>query len=114
MFDARGGLAPAWRVARTGCKSLPPIGGVRDMAANASLMEGTMTDFTPRRDVYAISHINVVVDDIDVATEFYGTVLGFEQAVNADGPMDYPSVDLTSFARNAGFDDERVSLDIRF
>jgi catechol 2,3-dioxygenase-like lactoylglutathione lyase family enzyme len=54
------------------------------------------------------------VDDIEVATEFYGTVLGFEQAVNADGPMDYPGVDLASFARNAGFDDGRVNLDIRF
>jgi catechol 2,3-dioxygenase-like lactoylglutathione lyase family enzyme len=42
-----------------------------------------MTDFTPRRDVQAISHINVVVDDIEVATEFYCTVLGFEQAANA-------------------------------
>lgn len=73
-----------------------------------------MTDFTPRRDVQAISHLNVVVDDIDVATEFYGTVLGFEQATNADGPMDYPGVDLASFARDAGFDDGRVSLDIRF
>jgi len=73
-----------------------------------------MTDFSPRRDVYAISHINVVVDDIEVATEFYRTVLGFDQAVNADGPMNYPGVDLASFARNAGFDDDRVSLDIRF
>ena len=73
-----------------------------------------MTDFTPRRDVQAISHINVVVDDIEVATEFYSTVLGFEQAANADGPMDYPGVDLASFARNAGFDDGRVSLDVRF
>jgi catechol 2,3-dioxygenase-like lactoylglutathione lyase family enzyme len=73
-----------------------------------------MTDFTPRRDVQAISHINVVVDDIEVATEFYRTVLGFEQAANADGPMDYPGVDLASFARDAGFDDGRVSLDVRF
>jgi len=32
-----------------------------------------MTDFNPRRDVQAISHLNVVVDDIEVATEFYGT-----------------------------------------
>lgn len=39
-----------------------------------------MTDFAPRRDLQAISHVNVVVDDIEVATEFYGTVLGFEQA----------------------------------
>jgi catechol 2,3-dioxygenase-like lactoylglutathione lyase family enzyme len=73
-----------------------------------------MTDFTPRRDVQAISHINVVVNDIEVATEFYRTVLGFEQAANADGPMDYRGVDLASFARDAGFDDGRVSLDVRF
>ena len=73
-----------------------------------------MTDFTPRRDVQAISHVNVVVDDIEVATAFYRTVLGFEQAANADGPMDYPGVDLASFARDAGFDDGRVSLDVRF
>jgi len=72
-----------------------------------------VTDFTPRRDIQAISHVNIVVDDIDVATEFYGTVLGFEQAANADGPMDY-HVDLASFARNAGFNDDRISLDIRF
>jgi len=73
-----------------------------------------MTDFDPRHDVQAISHVNVVVEDIGVATDFYGTVLGFEPATNADGPMDYPAVDLASFARDAGFDDGRVSVDIRF
>jgi catechol 2,3-dioxygenase-like lactoylglutathione lyase family enzyme len=73
-----------------------------------------MTDFTPRRDVQAVSHFNVVVDDIEVATEFYGTVLGFERAANAEGPMDYPSVDLASFARNAGFGDSSVGLHVRF
>jgi catechol 2,3-dioxygenase-like lactoylglutathione lyase family enzyme len=73
-----------------------------------------MTDFTPRRDVQAISHVNVVVDDIEVATEFYRTVLGFEEASNADGRMDYPGLDLASFARDAGFADGRVSLDVRF
>lgn len=73
-----------------------------------------MADFIPQRDVQAISHLNVVVDDMEVATEFYRTVLGFEQAVNAYGPMDYPGVDLAWFARNAGFDDGRVSLDVRF
>ena len=73
-----------------------------------------MTDFTPRRDVQAISHLNVVVDDIEVATEFYCTVLGFVQAANANGPMYYPGVDLASFARDAGFDDGRVSVDVRF
>jgi catechol 2,3-dioxygenase-like lactoylglutathione lyase family enzyme len=73
-----------------------------------------MTEFTPQRDVQAISHVNVVVDDIEAATEFYGTVLGFERAANADGPMDYPGVDLASFARDAGFADGLVSLDVRF
>jgi catechol 2,3-dioxygenase-like lactoylglutathione lyase family enzyme len=73
-----------------------------------------MTDFAPQRDVQALSHLNVVVDDIEVATEFYRTVLGFEQASNDVGPMDYPRVDLASFARDAGFDDGRVDLDIRF
>ena len=73
-----------------------------------------MTDFNPQRDVQAISHVNVVVDDIEVATEFYCAVLGFEQAANADGPIDYPAVDLASFARNAGFADGSVSLDVRF
>ena len=85
---------------------------MRPVAADA--WRGTMTDFIPRRDVQAISHINVVVDDIEVAAAFYRTVLGFEQAVNADGPMDYPRLDLASFARDAGFDDERVSVHIRF
>ncbi|HEY3727701.1 MAG TPA: VOC family protein [Solirubrobacteraceae bacterium] len=73
-----------------------------------------MTAFIPQRDVQAISHLNIVVADIEVATEFYGTVLGFERAANADGAMDYPGVDLASFARDAGFDDGRVSLDVRF
>ena len=73
-----------------------------------------MADFIPQRDVLAVSYLNVVVADIDVATEFYGTVLGFERATNAAGPMDYPGVDLASFARNAGFGDRRLSLDVRF
>ena len=73
-----------------------------------------MTAFDPQRDVQAISHLNVVVDDIEVATEFYRTVLGFEPATNDDGPMDYPAVDLASFARDAGFADGKVDVDIRF
>ena len=73
-----------------------------------------MTEFAPRQDVQAISHLNVIVDDIDVAAEFYGTVLGFEPAANAGGPMDYRNVELASFARDAGFADGNVDLDIRF
>ena len=73
-----------------------------------------MTGFAPRRDVQAISHLNVIVDDIDRAAEFYGTVLGFVPASNAGGSMDYRSVELASFARDAGFADGKVDLDIRF
>ena len=73
-----------------------------------------MPEFAPQRDIQAISHLNVVVEDIEVATEFYRTVLGFEPAANDDGPMDYRSVDLASFARDAGFADGRVNVDIRF
>lgn len=73
-----------------------------------------MVNFAPWRDIHAFSHLNVVVEDIEVATEFYGTVLGFKPATNADGPMDYPALDLASFARDAGIDDGRVSVDIRF
>jgi catechol 2,3-dioxygenase-like lactoylglutathione lyase family enzyme len=73
-----------------------------------------LAGFEPKTDVQAISHLNVVVDDIEVATEFYRTVLGFEPAANADGPKHYPAVDLASFARNAGFAGGRVDLDIRF
>lgn len=58
--------------------------------------------------------MNVVVDDIETATEFYSTVLGFEPAANDDGPMDYPRVDLASFARDAGFADGKIDVDIRF
>lgn len=73
-----------------------------------------MASFQPRRDIIAFSHINFIVDDVDVAAEFYETVLGFEPASNSDGPMNYPRVDLATFARNAGFDDGRVDVDIRF
>jgi catechol 2,3-dioxygenase-like lactoylglutathione lyase family enzyme len=91
-----------------------PGPGRYDLQRPYDLVEERMTEFAPGRDVQAFSHVNVVVDDLEVATEFYATVLGFERAVNADGPMDYPGVDLASFARNVGFEDGRISLDIRF
>lgn len=47
-----------------------------------------MANFDLRRDVQAPSHINVVVEDIEIAIEFYHTVLGFERASNANGPID--------------------------
>jgi catechol 2,3-dioxygenase-like lactoylglutathione lyase family enzyme len=73
-----------------------------------------METFDPRRDLLAISHLNVVVEDIEVAAQFYRSVLGFENAANDDGPMAYRNVDLASFARDAGFSDGRVDIDIHF
>lgn len=73
-----------------------------------------MIRFMPYRDIKGISHINIVVNDIELATEFYSTVLGFIVAKNDAGPMDYHGVDLDTFARNAGFNDGKVNVDVRF
>lgn len=68
----------------------------------------------PRLFVSGISHLNVVVDDLEFATEFYARTLGFEQAHNERGVMDYEGVTRESFARDAGFLDGQVNVDIRF
>lgn len=64
--------------------------------------------------VLAVSHINIIVDDIDKATEFYQRTLGFVVAANADGPMDYRRYTDPAFARDAGFPDGQVDVDVRF
>ena len=68
----------------------------------------------PAKFVVGISHLNVVVEDIEYATEFYQRTMGFEQAYNARGIMDYPSVTRETFARDAGFLDGIVDVHIRF
>lgn len=73
-----------------------------------------MIHFMPSKDIKGISHINIVVNDIELATEFYDAVLGFQMAENDSGPMDYQGVDLDTFARNAGFNDGKVNVDVRF
>ena len=64
--------------------------------------------------VVGISHLNIVVEDIEYATEFYGRTLGFMQAYNERGVMDYEGVTRETFARDAGFLDGVVDVDIRF
>jgi len=64
--------------------------------------------------ILGLSHINVVVDDIERATEFYGRTLGFEIGKNEGGLMDYPRVEMGSFARNAGFLSGEVEVHVRF
>lgn len=64
--------------------------------------------------VVGISHLNIVVEDIEYATEFYGRTLGFVQAHNVRGVMDYKGLTRETFARDAGFLDGKVNVDIRF
>lgn len=64
--------------------------------------------------IVGLSHLNIIVSDVDYATEFYGRTLGFVQAHNVRGPMDYKGYTGASFARDAGFLDGNVKVDIRF
>ncbi len=64
--------------------------------------------------VLGISHLNIIVDDIEYATEFYRRTLGFVQAHNGRGVMDYQGVTRDTFARDAGFLDGVVNVDIRY
>jgi catechol 2,3-dioxygenase-like lactoylglutathione lyase family enzyme len=64
--------------------------------------------------VVGISHLNIVVEDIEYATEFYRRTLGFVQAHNVRGVMDYKGLTRETFARDAGFLDGKVNVDIRF
>jgi catechol-2,3-dioxygenase len=56
-----------------------------------------MNAFDPRQDLLAISHLNVVVENIEVATELYTSVLGFAIAANAECQMDDRGARLCSF-----------------
>lgn len=68
----------------------------------------------PKTAITGLSHVNVVVDDIERATEFYERTLGFEIGTNDRGRMDYPKVTQENFARNAGFMNEPVQVHVRF
>lgn len=79
------------------------------------LVSGIIKPNDPSKFISAVSHLNVVVDDLDKATAFYRRTLGFEQAWDEDGvKMDYPGLTLASFAKDAGFLDGKVNVDIRF
>lgn len=65
--------------------------------------------------VLGFSHINVIVPSVEEATEFYGRVLGFQQAYDQDGnKMDYTGVEMKPFALDAGLMDGKVDVDVRF
>ncbi|USD66144.1 nucleoside hydrolase [Vibrio sp. SCSIO 43136] len=81
----------------------------------SSLVSRITTPNDPSKYIAAVSHLNIVVDDVDKATAFYQRTLGFEQAYDESGEiMDYPHLTLASFAKDAGFEDGKVDVDIRF
>jgi catechol 2,3-dioxygenase-like lactoylglutathione lyase family enzyme len=65
--------------------------------------------------VLGMSHINIIVDDVEKATKFYQSALGFEMAKDAQGVlMDYQGVTMSAFALDAGISDGKVDVDVRF
>lgn len=78
------------------------------------LMELLKGGFSMCTKLLAFSHINIVVDDIEKATEFYGRTLGFQMAYNTDGAIDFQHYKDAAFARDAGFLDGVVDVDVRF
>ncbi len=61
-----------------------------------------------------LSHVNIIVDDLDKATEFYRRTLGFYTASNEQGLINFPHYTSSAFAKDAGFLDGKVDVDIRF
>ncbi|MFO6424162.1 nucleoside hydrolase [Motilimonas sp. KMU-193] len=80
-----------------------------------SLLSRIINPNDPAKYIAAVSHLNIIVDDVDEATAFYQRTLGFEQAYDEAGEiMDYPHLTLASFAKDAGFSNGKVDVDIRF
>lgn len=65
--------------------------------------------------VLGLSHINVIVDDVDKAADYYQRVLGFERALDAQRQkMDYRGVSMAEFNQDAGLDGQDVVVDVLF
>ncbi|XPV75830.1 MAG: nucleoside hydrolase [Desulfovibrio sp.] len=65
--------------------------------------------------VVAFSHINVIVDDVEKAIEFYERTLGFKMAYSMTGdPINFTDYCDPAFARDAGFLDGKVNIDVCF
>ncbi|MGL1931935.1 MAG: nucleoside hydrolase [Desulfotalea sp.] len=79
------------------------------------LMDLLKGQFFMGTQVLGFSHINVVVDDVEKAAEFYQRALGFQMAYNgAGGPIDFVDYCAPAFAKDAGFLDGSVNVDVRF
>jgi catechol 2,3-dioxygenase-like lactoylglutathione lyase family enzyme len=65
--------------------------------------------------ILGLSHINVIVDSIEEATQFYSETLGFIQAWDENGDiMDYLGIEMEAFALDAGIMDGQAKVDVRF
>ncbi|WP_325893441.1 nucleoside hydrolase [Grimontia sp. NTOU-MAR1] len=70
---------------------------------------------TIAQQVLGLSHINVIVDDVEAAADYYQRVLGFERAQDEQSnAMYYPGVTMQSFALDAGLGKQQVELDVLF
>ncbi|GAK82603.1 ThiJ/PfpI family protein [Vibrio ponticus] len=104
-------------VANSECKSPYRVLYCYDVEKEFSkqLLTNIATPNDPSKYITSVSHLNIIVDDVEKATAFYKRTLGFENAFDAQGnPMDYPHLTLASFAKDAGFEDGKVDVDIRF
>ncbi|MGC9494566.1 nucleoside hydrolase [Vibrio genomosp. F10] len=65
--------------------------------------------------VLGLSHINIIVEDVDKAADYYHRVLGFERALDAQGEkMDYRNVEMNEFNQDAGLANQDVKVDVLF
>jgi inosine-uridine nucleoside N-ribohydrolase/catechol 2,3-dioxygenase-like lactoylglutathione lyase family enzyme len=65
--------------------------------------------------VLGLSHVNIIVEDVDKAADYYHNVLGFERAYDAQGEkMDYRNVDMKEFNQDAGFAGKDAVVDVLF
>ncbi|MDC5851733.1 nucleoside hydrolase [Vibrio europaeus] len=65
--------------------------------------------------ILGLSHVNIIVEDVDSAAEYYHRVLGFERAIDDQGQkMDYRNVSMAEFNQDAGLSDQDVELDVLF
>ncbi|KJY82956.1 nucleoside hydrolase [Vibrio galatheae] len=65
--------------------------------------------------VLGLSHVNIIVEDVDSAADYYHNVLGFERAVDDQGQkMDYRNVSMDEFNQDAGLANQDVEVDVLF
>lgn len=65
--------------------------------------------------ILGLSHVNIIVEDVDSAADYYHRVLGFERAIDDQGEkMDYRNVSMAEFNQDAGLANQDVEVDVLF